>query len=64
MTMQFAKYLQHIRQIFTQRQLFRKVNLNKLGRSLLDEASYQISSLGCVVSDKKIFLCFTLYKSM
>ena len=39
-------------------------NLNKLnGRGPLDDASYQGSSLGLVVSDKKIFSCFP-YKSL
>ena len=39
-------------------------NLNKHGRSLLDDATYQISrGLGLLVSDK-IFFMFSLYKPM
>ena len=39
-------------------------HLNKLGRGPLGDATYQIMALGLVVSDKKDFLMFFLYKSM
>ena len=39
-------------------------NLNKPGRGLLGDTCFipNIKALGLVVSDKKSFLCFSLYK--
>ena len=34
--------------------------LNKFGRGPLGDATYQISRLGLMVSDQKIFPCFSL----
>ena len=39
-------------------------NLNKLGRGSLDDATTNIKALCLVVSDKKIFSWFSLYKPL